>query len=66
VAALAVADVVAWLLTLHAQAGFHAGPGGPSTDLGIVIGWIASIGLLIVLVLTVLGGRQAKAYERRR
>jgi hypothetical protein len=62
---LAAADALVWALTLNAQAGFHAPPGGAVTSLGIVIGWIASITLLIVLVLVLLAARQASAYRRR-
>ena len=63
--AVLIGDALAWLLTLNAQASYHSVPGGPATTLGIVLGWIISIGLLIVAVLVVLGSRQAKAYQRQ-
>jgi hypothetical protein len=65
VAALAPADVLAWVLTLHAQASFHAPPGGPVTSLGIVLGWLTSIVFLIAIGLILLAGRQATRYQRR-
>jgi hypothetical protein len=64
-AGLLVGDGVAWLLTLHAQASFRSVAGGPSTTLGIVLGWMVSIGLFIAGVLVVLGSRQGKAYQRQ-
>jgi hypothetical protein len=63
-AVLVTGDAVAWLLTLNAQSSYHSTPGGPSTTLGIVLGWIISIGLFIAAVLVVLASRQAKAYQR--
>jgi hypothetical protein len=65
VAVLAVADALIWALTLHAQASFHATPGGAVTSLGIVPGWLASIVFLIAITLILLAARQAKAYQHR-
>ena len=64
-AALLIGDGLAWAFTLHAQGDYHSVPGGPSTTLGIVLGWIISIGLFIVALLVVLASRQAKGYQRQ-
>ena len=63
--AVLIGDALTWLLTLNAQATYRSVPGGPATTLGLVLGWIITIGLLIVAVLVVLGSRQAKAYQRQ-
>jgi uncharacterized membrane protein len=67
VAALALADAVAFAVTVHSQATYHPAAGSPSvTTAGRVLGWAISVILLIVVVLTVLGARQAARYRRLR
>jgi hypothetical protein len=63
-ALLVVADVIAWLLTVNAQANFHAPPGGAATTLGIVLGFIISSGLFVAVVLLLLADRQAAKSQR--
>lgn len=63
-ALIAVADLVAWLLTIHAQANFHAPPGEAATTLGIVLGFIISSGLFVAVVLLLLAARQAAKSRR--
>lgn len=65
IAVLIVADVIAWLLTINAQSNFHAPPGEAATTLGIVLGFIISIGLFLATVILLLAARQAKKYQSR-
>jgi hypothetical protein len=61
-AVLAVADVIAFALTIHAQVTYHPAPGDPSvTTLGQVLGWIISFGLLITIAVMIL----LRRYDRR-
>jgi uncharacterized membrane protein (DUF485 family) len=60
---LAGADLVVWLVTLHAQAGFHSNAGAVSS-LGIVLGWIIAVGLFVILVLVAIGVRNARRRQR--
>jgi uncharacterized membrane protein len=63
IAGVALVDAVAFALTVHATADYHPSADGPTTTLGQVLGWIVSIILLIVIVLIVLGARQAARYR---
>jgi hypothetical protein len=61
---LAVGDAVVFAFTIHSQIDFHETRTGPSvTDLNDVLGWIISFGLLVVVVLIVLGSRQAARHR---
>jgi hypothetical protein len=62
---LIAVDAVIWALTVHAQEQFRSVAGGPVTSLGIVLGWIGSVGLLLAAILVLLAARQAHSYGRR-
>jgi hypothetical protein len=62
IAVLAVADVIAFALSIHSQVDYRTAPGSPSTTtLNQVMGWIISFGLLLAIVLIVLAAR----YDRQ-
>ncbi len=63
--ALAVADALAWALTIHAHLTFRQRKGGPSVmSEGQLLGWSLSVLLLIALILLLLGARADAKYRR--
>jgi hypothetical protein len=58
IVALAVADALAFALTIHAHLTYHHAANGPTVmPLGQLLGWIISVGLLLILILVVLESR---------
>ena len=56
IAALVLLAVVDWALTVHAHLTYHHHAGGPTImPLGQLLGWITSIGLVIIIVLLLMG-----------
>lgn len=67
IAALGVLDIVCFALTIHAHLSFHRAPGGPSSmSLGQVVGWVASIVLLVLIALVVCESRLSAGHRPRR
>jgi hypothetical protein len=65
--ALAVGDVVSWVLTVHAHLTFHRHKNGPSVmPIGQLLGWSISILLLIALLLLLLAARVDARYRGSR
>jgi uncharacterized membrane protein len=47
-------------LTIHAHETWKQSPNGPSTaSLGQVLGWVTSVGLIVVFVLLAIGARRS-------
>jgi hypothetical protein len=64
---LAVADALAFALTIHAHLTFRHASNGPTVmPLGQLIGWILSVGLLLILILVVLESRPPRPPRPRR
>ncbi|HEU5267596.1 MAG TPA: hypothetical protein VFU35_12895, partial [Jatrophihabitans sp.] len=58
IVSLAVVDALAFALTIHAHLTWRRQPGGPTVmPLGQLLGWIISVGLLLILILVVLESR---------
>jgi len=52
IAALALLAIVDWALTVHAHLTYHHHPGGPTImPLGQLLGWVTSVGLVVVIVI---------------
>ena len=63
--ALAVADVLVWVLTVHAHLTFHRTKTGPSVmPVGQLLGWAFSVLLLVALVVLLLAVRADVKYRR--
>ena len=61
-AAVAIADVIAFALTIRSHDDFHRTATGPAVmSVGQVLGWIVSGALLVALGLMIVSGR----HERR-
>lgn len=61
-----IADVVAWLLTVHATVDYHAVGDGPTVlSLGDLLGWIVSIALLLVVVAMIASALSRRRYRRQ-
>ena len=65
IAVLGAADILAWILTIHAHATYRrTTASAPSVmPLGQLLGWIISIGLLILIVMILLGSRQQSRWN---
>ena len=65
--ALAVADVLVWVLTVHAHLTFHRTRTGPSVmPVGQLLGWAFSVLLLVALVVLLLAVRADARYRNAR
>ena len=65
--ALSAADVLSWVLTIHAHLSFHRHKNGPSVmPVGQLLGWSISILLLIALLLLLLAARADARYRGSR
>lgn len=62
--ALGAADVLAWVLTIHAHLTFHRHKNGPTVmTVGQLLGWSLSVLLLIALLVLLLAARADARYR---
>ena len=64
IAVLALLAIVDWALTIHAHLTYHHHPGGPTImPLGQLLGWVTSIGLVVVIMVLLIARQRQRTWR---